>query len=62
MPKAQDLIDKATVFLHSIKTIKVDTLRDNAIETSFTEEILKERGLTAPIGQIDALPNSAFKE
>lgn len=59
-PKAQDLIDKATVFLHSIKTIKVDKLRDNAVMTSFTDEILKERGLTAPIGQIDALPDSAY--
>jgi len=59
-PKAQDLIDKATVFLHSIKTIKVDKLRDNAVMTSFAEDILKERGLTAPIGQIDALPDSAY--
>ncbi len=59
-PKAQDLIDKATVFLHSIKTIKVDTLRDNAIMTNFTEEILKERGLTAPIGVINAQPDSAY--
>ena len=61
-PTAQDLIDKATVFLHSIKTIKVDKLRENAVMTEFTEEILKERGLTAPVGQIKALPNSAFKE
>lgn len=59
-PKAQDLIDKATVFLHSIKTIKVDTLRENAIMKNFTEEILKERGLTAPIGKIVAQPDSAF--
>ncbi len=60
-PKAQDLIDKATKFLHSIKTIKVDTLRDNAIMTNFTEEILKERGLTAPIGEILAQPDSAYE-
>lgn len=59
-PKAQALIDKATVFLHSIKTIKVDTLRDNAIEKGFTEEILKERGLKAPIGKMWAQPDSAF--
>jgi NitT/TauT family transport system substrate-binding protein len=59
-PKAQALIDKATVFLHSIKTINVDTLRDNAIMTRFTEEILKERGLTAPIGKMWAQPDSAF--
>jgi NitT/TauT family transport system substrate-binding protein len=59
-PKAQALIDKATVFLHSIKTINVDTLRDNAIMTGFTEEILKERGLTAPVGKMWAQPDSAF--
>ena len=59
-PKAQALIDKATKFLHSIKTIKVDTLRPNAVMTSFTEEILKERGLTAPVGKMWAQPDSAF--
>ena len=59
-PKAQELIEKATKFLHSIKTIKVDTLRENAIMTQFTEEILKERGLTAPVGQLTAQPDSAF--
>jgi len=59
-PKAKALIDKATVFLHSIKTIKVDTLRDNAIMTGFTEEILKERGLKAPVGKKWAQRDSAF--
>lgn len=59
-PKAQALIEKATVFLHSIKTIKVDKLRDNAIESGFTEAILKERGLTAPVGLMKAQPDSAF--
>ena len=59
-PKAEALINKATIFLHSIKTIKVDKLRDNAIERSFTEEILKERGLKAPVGKMWAQPDSAF--
>ncbi len=59
-PKAEALIHKATKFLHSIKTIRVDTLRDNAIERSFTENILKERGLTAPVGKMWAQPDSAF--
>jgi len=59
-PKARELIDTATTFLHSIKTIKVDTLRDNAVMTNFTEEILKERGLTAPVGSIMAQPDSAY--
>jgi len=61
-PTAQDLIEKATVFLHSIKTIKVDTLRDNAIESGFTEAILEERGLKAPIGKMMAQPDSAYPE
>lgn len=60
-PKALALIEKATIFLHSIKTIKVDTLRDNAIMTGFTEDILKERGLTAPIAKMWAQPDSAYK-
>ena len=59
-PKAAALIEKATKFLHEIKTINVDTLRPDAVRTEFTEEILKERGLTAPIGKIWAQPDSAF--
>lgn len=59
-PEARNLIDKATVFLHSIKTIRVDKLRDEAVMTEFTEEILKERGLTAPVGDMPAQPDSAF--
>jgi NitT/TauT family transport system substrate-binding protein len=60
-PKAKALIDKATTFLHSIKTIKVETLRENAVMTGFTEAILKERGLTAPVGKMWAQPDSAYK-
>ena len=41
-------------WLYSIKTIHVDTLRDDAVMTEFTEAILKERGLTAPIGEVRA--------
>jgi len=59
-PKAQALIDKATVFLHSIKTIKVDKLRSNAVMKNFTDEILKERGLNAPVGKMWAQPDSAY--
>jgi NitT/TauT family transport system substrate-binding protein len=61
-PTAAALIEKATKFLHEIKTIKVDKLRSDAVRTEFTNEILKERGLTAPIGKVLAQPDSAFKE
>jgi hypothetical protein len=33
-------------------------VRPEAIEASWTEEILKERGLKAPIAQVKALPAS----
>jgi sulfonate transport system substrate-binding protein len=58
-PPVLDLIGKATVFLHSIKTINVEKLRPEAVMPQFTEEILKARNLTAPIGDVVALPNSA---
>jgi NitT/TauT family transport system substrate-binding protein len=57
-PEARELITRATVFLHSVKSINVDKLRPEAIEAKWTEEILKERGLKAPIGQVKALPDS----
>jgi NitT/TauT family transport system substrate-binding protein len=54
-PAAMDLITKATVFLHEIKTINVEKLRPEAVMPQFTEEILKERGLKAPVGQINVM-------
>lgn len=55
------LIDKATAFLHSIKSIDVAQLADDAVVTGPTETILKEHKLTAPAGEIKAVPEAAFK-
>ena len=57
-PETRELISRAATFLNSIKSINVDKLRPEAIEAKWTEEILKERGLKAPIGQVRALPDS----
>jgi NitT/TauT family transport system substrate-binding protein len=57
-PEVRELISRAATFLHSIKSINVEKLRPEAIEAKWTEEILKERGLKAPIGQVKALPDS----
>jgi NitT/TauT family transport system substrate-binding protein len=57
-PEARALIDKATVFLHSIKSINVDKLRPEAVMPEFADAVLKERNLRAPIGDVSALPNS----
>lgn len=58
-PESMALIEKATTFLNEMKTINVSTLRDEAIMSEFAEEVLKERGLTAPVGVVpvmDQLP------
>lgn len=54
-PPAMNLIEKAATFLHEIKTINVSKLRPDAVMPQFTEEVLKERGLTAPIGDVPVL-------
>ncbi len=60
-PPSLELINRAATFLHSIKSINVEKLRPDAVMPQFTQQILKERNLTAPIGQIKALPESEFK-
>ena len=57
-PEARELITRAAAFLHSIKSINVDKVRPEAIDSKWTEEILKERGLKAPIGVVRSLPAS----
>lgn len=60
-PEVMALLGKGTGFLHSIKAIPVDKLRPEAIMPSFTEEVLNERGLKSPVGEVTALPDSAYK-
>ena len=57
-PPTRELISRAAAFLYSIKSINVDKVRPEAIEATWTEDLLKERGLKAPIGQVRALPDS----
>src|SRR5947209_8790285 len=58
-PEARALISKAAKFLVEIKSIKAD-IRPEAMMPTFTEEILKKRNLKAPIGEVKALPDSAY--
>jgi NitT/TauT family transport system substrate-binding protein len=60
-PPSLELINRAATFLHSIKSINVDKLRADAVMPQFTQEILKERGLTPPIAEIKGQPESTFK-
>jgi NitT/TauT family transport system substrate-binding protein len=57
--EARELIAKAAKFLFEIKSIKAD-IRPEAVMPTFTEEILKSRNLKAPVGEVKALPDSAY--
>lgn len=60
-PEASDLITRATTFLHSIQSINVDKLRPDAVMPEFTQAILKERGLTPPVGEVKAMADTEYK-
>jgi NitT/TauT family transport system substrate-binding protein len=58
-PQALDLITKASAFLVEIKSIPMG-IRPEAVQPQFTADILKARGLTAPVGQVKAQPDTAY--
>lgn len=60
-PDVRKMIDNATAFLFSIKSINVEKLRPEAIMPEFAEAVLKERGLSAPVGVVKALPDTDYK-
>jgi NitT/TauT family transport system substrate-binding protein len=58
-PEALELIQKASKFLVEIKSIQSE-VRPEAVMMQFTADILKARGLKAPVGVVKALPDSAY--
>jgi len=58
-PDALKHLQESAKFLLEIKSISAD-LRPDAVVPQFTDEILKARGLTAPVGVVKALPDSAY--
>ena len=58
-PDATELIQKASKFLVEIKSINAE-IRPDAVMPQFTADILKEHGLTAPVGEVKAEPDSAY--
>jgi NitT/TauT family transport system substrate-binding protein len=59
-PEAMELIKRASAFLFEIKSINSATLRPEAVMPEFAQAVLKERGLSAPLGEIKQLPESAY--
>lgn len=56
---AMELLKKASTFLVEIKSIKSE-IRPEAVMPQFTADILKARGLKAPVGEVKAHPDSAY--
>lgn len=54
------MISDATKFLKEIKVLPMAQLPKDLIDTSWTDEILKKRGLTVPLAKIEAQPPSAY--
>jgi NitT/TauT family transport system substrate-binding protein len=59
-PEAQELLTRAAAFLHEIKSISTPKLRPEAVMPQFAQEVLKERGLKAPLAIVKAQPDTAF--
>ncbi len=60
-PTSLALIKADTAFLYSIKTIAIQQLPAEAVDPDLTAAILKERGLSTPVGSIAAQPETAFQ-
>jgi NitT/TauT family transport system substrate-binding protein len=58
-PNATAHIQEASKFLLEIKSISAE-IRPEAVVSQFTDDILKSRGLKAPVGEVKALPDSAY--
>jgi len=59
---SRELIDKGVAFLYSIKGISVDKLRPEAVMPEFAQQVLAERKLKPPIGDVAALPDPMAKK
>jgi NitT/TauT family transport system substrate-binding protein len=56
-----ELIKRSTAFLYEVKSIGIPELPADAVLPGFTDEILKERGLRAPVAEIRASAELAAK-
>jgi NitT/TauT family transport system substrate-binding protein len=58
---AKQLVSAATRFLHGRKVVPSEQLRPEAIMDQVAKEVLKARGLSAPIGFVGEQPDSAYQ-
>lgn len=53
-------IGQSAAFLFSIKSINVEKLRAEALMNDMAAQVLKERNLSSPIGDVKSMPDSAY--
>ena len=53
-------INQSAAFLFSIKSINVEKLRADALMNDMAAQVLKERNLSSPIGEVKAMPDSEY--
>lgn len=58
---AQGLVKAATIFLNGRKVVPNPVLRKESIWDAVARDVLKSRGLSAPIGSVKEQPDSAYK-
>ena len=59
-PDVVKQINESAAFLFAIKSINVEKLRGEALMGDMAQQVLKERGLTSPIGQVKAMPVAEY--
>ena len=59
-PAVVEQINESAAFLFTIKSIHAEKLRPDALMNDMAQQVLKERGLTSPVGQVKALPESDY--
>ncbi len=60
--KVQQLLSASTKFLHENKKVPAATLRAGAVDDKMARQVLADRGLNSPLGEIRGQPMSAFKK
>lgn len=59
-PEVLSLLEKGTSFLYANKAINTERLRPDAVMPQFAQEVLKERGMISPIGEVPALSEALY--
>lgn len=60
--EVREHIDRATRFLYATKGIHVPALRADAVQPELAEQVLRERALAAPIGEVVPVPDARAPE